>query len=295
MPVKCKICGVEKEFSIVEHLKYEHKITSKEYKERFPNSNVKSVEFSKMNSTTMKVKWSDTKFKDKMKISRKISHNKPEFVKKMSEIIKNKHKENPELFTGFTQWHKTEKFKEWVVSEERISKISETSKKRWENDEYKLKTINSIKKSLNDGRCGKSIEFREKMSIIISKLYSDGTISNESNRYKSGKYTSKKNEEFFYSSSYELEAMKLFDESHNINNWTNKHNIRIKYYYNNLNRHYVPDFLIKFNNGDEYIIEMKGWETEEVLIKQEYTLKQYPNYKLFYSVNDLKKFIYENK
>ena len=39
---------------------------------------------------------------------------------------------------------------------------------------------------------------------------------------------------------------------------------------------------------------MKGWETEEVLVKQQFALKEYPNYKLFYSVEDLKKFIYEN-
>ena len=83
----------------------------------------------------------------------------------MSETLKKKHKENPELFTGFTQWSKTDKYKEWSVSKERIDKISKTSKKRWENNEYREKTINSIKKSLNDGRCDKSIEFREKMSI----------------------------------------------------------------------------------------------------------------------------------
>jgi hypothetical protein len=62
-----------------------------------------------------------------------------------------------------------------------------------------------------------------------------------------------------------------------------------------MNRYYIPDFYVELENGNKFIIEMKGWETEEVLIKQKYTLKQYPNYKLFYSVDDLKKFIYENK
>ena len=69
---------------------------------------------------------------------------------------------------------------------------------------------------------------------------------------------------------------------------------RIKYYYNGLNRNYVPDFRIEFLNGESFIIEMKGWETEEVLVKKEFALKEYQNYKLFYSVNDLKNFIYEN-
>ena len=40
---------------------------------------------------------------------------------------------------------------------------------------------------------------------------------------------------------------------------------------------------------------MKGWNTEEVDIKEYYAKKIYPNYKIFYSVEDLKQFINENK
>ena len=54
------------------------------------------------------------------------------------------------------------------------------------------------------------------------------------------------------------------------------------------------DFYIELTNNKTFVIEMKGWETEEVLVKQQFALKEYPNYKLFYSVEDLKKFIYEN-
>jgi hypothetical protein len=88
--------------------------------------------------------------------------------------------------------------------------------------------------------------------------------------------------------------MKLFDLSTQIKTWTNKHGIRIKYFYNNINRHYVPDFLVEFNNGLSYIIEMKGWKTEEVDVKEYYTKQTYKNYKIFYSVNDLKTFINED-
>jgi hypothetical protein len=230
-----------------------------------------------------------------MKISRKISHNKPEFIEKMSEIVKKKHKETPEIYSGFTSWSKSERFKEWVKSEERIKKISKSSKERWEDDDYRKRTIQTIKERLNDGRCQKSDDFKEKMSEIISKLYSSGKFSNDSNRYKTGTYTSNKQETFYYSSSYELDSMKFLDSIDYVKTWTNKHGIRIKYYYNNMNRYYIPDFYVELENGNKFIIEMKGWETEEVLIKQKYTLKQYPNYKLFYSVDDLKKFIYENK
>lgn len=285
---------MEKECSIVEHLKFNHGLKTHEYKKMFEGSKVKSDYALQKMSDNAKKNWSNDEYVKKQIKIRNITHKNPEFRQKMSETIKKKHRENPELFSGFTQWSKTEKFKEWVVSKERLDKISETSKKRWENDEYREKTIKSITKSLNDGRCEKTKEFRENMSKIISKLYSEGTISNESNKYKTGKYESKVGETFLYSSSYELDSMILFDESPNVKSWTNKHGIRIKYFYNNLNRHYVPDFLIDFLNGETYIIEMKGWNTEEVNVKEYYTKKIYPNYRIFYSVYELKQFLHEN-
>jgi hypothetical protein len=293
--VKCLICGVEKEFSIVEHLKYEHNMKTNDYKNLYSGAKVKSTKFSDQSRDRAKKLWSEDDYKQKQIKIRNITHQNPEFKKKMSEKLKSLHREKPEVFSGFTNWKKTEEFKTWVVSEDRKKKISETSKKRWENNDYRNKTIESIKKSLNDGRCKKNIEFRENMSKKISELYSLGILKNEKNRYKTGVFTSKKNEDFIYASSYELSAMELFDKTKEITNWTNKHGIRIKYYYNDLNRHYVPDFLVDFRNGKSYIFEMKGWYTEEVDVKKYYTLKEYPNYRIFYSIKELKEFINENK
>jgi hypothetical protein len=293
--VKCLICGIEKEFSIVEHLKFEHEMKTIEYKNLYSGANVKSKKHLELLSKRAKKLWSDDNFKQKQKEIRKITHNNPEFKEKMSEKIKQIYNETPEIFSGLTNWRQTEEFKIWVTSENRKKKISESSKKRWEDVDYRKKTIELIKKSLNDGRCKKSIEFRENMSEKISKLYSSGVLKNEKNKYKTGVYTDKNNENFIYSSSYELETMKLFDVTEHIEDWTNKHHIRIKYYYNNLNRHYVPDFLVNFKNGKSYVIEMKGWNTEEVDVKKYYALKEYPNYKIFYSVKELKQFINENK
>lgn len=295
MSVKCLICGIEKKCSIVEHLKHEHKMSSKLYKEKFPNSIVKSKEISEIFSLRAKKMWDNPEYKERMVKIRNITHKDPNFRQKMSEKIKKIHKENPEVFSGFTNWSKTEEFKKWVKSENRIQKISETSKKRWKDNDYRNKTIESIKKVLNDGRCDKSKEFKLKMSEKISQLYSEGIIKNEKNKYKTGKFKSKNNEEFIYSSSYELDSMIFLDSNEDIVKWTNKHGIRIKYYFNGLNRNYIPDFLIELSNGNTYIIEMKGWETEEVIVKEYYAKNIYPNYKIFYSVNDLKKFIYENK
>jgi hypothetical protein len=292
--VKCLICGVEKKCSIVEHLKFDHNMKSKDYKKIFSGAQVKSNDELLKYSERSKKNWQNPLYKEKQIKIRNITHKDPDFKHKMSEKIKKIHLETPELFSAFTSYHKTEKYKEWVSSEDRRNKISKSSKERWEDDEYRKKTIESLIKTLNDGRCKKSIEYRENMSIKISKLYSDGILTNSSNKYKTGKYLSKDNEFFLYSSSYELESMKIFDESDNIVKWTNKHGIRIKYHYNNLNRHYIPDFLIHFKNGLSYIIEMKGWNTEEVDVKEFYAKKIYPNYKIFYNINELKQFINEN-
>lgn len=293
--VKCLICNVEKKCSIVEHIKFEHNLTSKEYKVMFPNSLVKSVEFLKKLSESATNNWKNEEYrKNQIKI-RNITHKDPVFRQKMSDKIKQVHKDTPDVFSGFTKWHTTDKYKKWVISEERIDKISKTSKERWENDKYREKTINSLKEALNDGRCKKSIKYREDMSKKISQLYAEGVISNNSNKYLTGEYNSKNSETFLYASSYELKAMELFDNSDNVKTWTNKHGIRIKYHYNGLNRHYVPDFLVEFNNGISYIIEMKGWNTEEVDVKEYYTKKTYPNYKIFYTIEELKIFINENK
>ena len=131
--VKCLICGIEKECSIVEHLKYTHQLSSKDYKQMFSGSKVKSDEELLKISERSKKNWSDPNYKEQQIKKRNISHQDPTFKKKMSEIIKKKHAENPELFTGLTQYHKTEKFKEWVVSKERIDKISKTTKKRFDH------------------------------------------------------------------------------------------------------------------------------------------------------------------
>jgi hypothetical protein len=289
--VKCLICGIEKEFSIVEHLKFSHNMKSVDYKLLYPDSKVKSELYLTKLSERQKKLWENDDYKNKQIKIRNITHKDPIFRQKMSNTLKKIHNENPNLFSGFTQWSKTEKFKKWVISAERIEKISKTTKERWENPEYKTKARNSIKKKLSDGRCKKSIEYRENMSKKISELYSLGVLYNEKNKYKTGKYNSKNNDEFIYASSYELESMKIFDNTDWISSWTNKHNIRIKYYYNELNRHYVPDFLVDFKNGKSYIIEMKGWHTEEVDVKEFYTKKIYPNYHIFYNINELKIFI----
>lgn len=292
--VKCLICGIEKEFSIKDHLKWTHGLNKEKYQKLYPNAEVTSDKQKKLVSERNKKMWDNIEFKEKMCESRKISHNTIEFKEKMSKISKKRHIENPEFFSGFTSFHKTEAFKEWVVSEERIQKIRESSKKRWENIEYRKKTIQSIKNTLSDGRCKKSKEFRERMSELMCDLYDKGSLTNNTNRYNCGWFINKDGENFYYASKYELNAMIFFDNSDKVLKWTNKHKIRIKYIHDGIQKNYLPDFLVKLSNGVEYIIEMKGWVTDEVIEKVKKSIELFEDkYQIFYNNEDLEKFINE--
>ena len=286
--VKCEICGVEKEFTIKDHLKWSHGLNKKSYLEIYPDGEVTSkLQRSRVSERSKKM-WDSDVYKDKMSKIRKITHNKPEFKQKMSDIMIKIHNEKPELFEKFRNWHKTKEFKEWVKSESRVNKIRESSIKRWGNDEYRKKVIDAMSKSLSDGRCTKSDEFRENMSRIIAEKYANGELTNTCGKYKTGWYLAKDNLNYWFASSYEEKAMIILDNNDNVKKWTNKHGITIKYEINGVKRRYVPDFLVKLKCGKELIIETKGWESEEVNIKAEAAMVIYgENYKLVYKINKI--------
>ena len=43
-----------------------------------------------------------------------------------------------------------------------------------------------------------------------------------------------------------------------VKSWTNRHGIRIPYQLLFITRHYLPDFLVEFNDGSKEIHETKG-------------------------------------
>ena len=74
--VKCKICGIEKQSSIVEHLRHSHKMSCKEYRELFNDAQVKSSEFKLLVSKQQKEVWSNKDYAEKMCLSRQQTHRK---------------------------------------------------------------------------------------------------------------------------------------------------------------------------------------------------------------------------
>lgn len=130
-----------------------------------------------------------------------------------------------------------------------------------------------------------SIEARIKMSKIKTKQIANNEINIKSNnRGRKGWYHSlKNNSNFYFDSLLEKFRMIQLDNDVNVLEWTKNHGIRIEYIYKNLQKITVPDFYIKYCNGDVFVEEVKGWVKEVEIIKkiatENYCLKKNINYR----------------
>jgi hypothetical protein len=162
-----------------------------------------------------------------------------------------------------------------------IKKHSELMKLLWNDSNFKKSFIemqhNLVKKKA----------WQDKISNTISAKILSGEINTFSN-FKCGWYENDKNK-YWYASGLELDSMILMDEL-NIN-WSNNHKIRIKYIKDGNQHYFIPDFLITIH-GLSYIIEMKGFDWDgDTELKSEYAKKEYDNYHIFYSIEELNKFL----
>ena len=109
---------------------------------------------------------------------------------------------------------------------------------------------------------------------------------------KRGYYLNKKNggEEYFHSS-WEENLMKMLDDDINVVNWTKKHSIIIKYKHDGIQKSYLPDFLIEYNDGRKIIEEVKGYIDNVEVFKlkkkacEEYCLNNGITYKINFMKN----------
>ncbi len=130
-----------------------------------------------------------------------------------------------------------------------------------------------------------SIETRIKMSEIKTKQIANNEINIKSNnRGRKGWYLSvKNNKSFYFDSLLEKFRMIQLDNDVSVLEWTKNHGIRIEYMYRNITHITVPDFYIKYCNGDIFIEEVKGWVKEVEIIKkvatENYCLKNNINYR----------------
>ena len=129
---------------------------------------------------------------------------------------------------------------------------------------------NRIKTSIGAKAYWKSLTKKERKSFIekridsYTKNLSEGKYTINSNRWKTGYYTSTiTGKKEWYDSSLELSRMKHYD-SLGIK-WTKKHGIRIPYINSEgTNTYYVPDFYLE---DLKTIEETKGWMQQDVILK----------------------------
>lgn len=150
-------------------------------------------------------------------------------------------------------------------------KIRNKVKKHWETDDRRNKHKTALENYKKDNGYWwlHSPQAREK----ISESTMDRIVNNNHNVYTNcvtGYHTSSKSGvDEYYHSSWELNRMGELDNDNSVVFWTKKHDYIIHYVHNNVTKKYLPDFYIKYVNGDEIIEEVKGYIEDEKV----YTLK----------------------
>lgn len=78
---------------------------------------------------------------------------------------------------------------------------------------------------------------------------------------KKGKLTNLKKspyEEEKYDSALERKYMVELERDPAVKSWTKRHGIKIPYRFLGFKRHYLPDFLVEYQNGEKELHETKG-------------------------------------
>jgi hypothetical protein len=299
--VKCKICGTEKEISIVEHLRHTHKLSVPGYREIYPDADVKSEEAKKLVSEQHKKVWQDENYRKRMCESRQVSHRKESFREAQSKRIKAVYER------GFISWNAglTKESDERVASVGRKNSEHLTGRTK-EDYEYLKKRSEDLVGIIPIGFDQKKWSeekiqaWKEKISKAVSEGIAEGKYSIPKNGYSKGWYEKQNGEKEYYESSWELELMNHLD-SLNIE-WTKKHKIIISYKDETGDeRRYIPDFLITFNNK-KLLLELKGFSRSKPEIESKkksaeiWAIENLASYRLCWSVDEAKfaiKEIYE--
>lgn len=291
--IKCKICGHESKYRLIEHIQKIHKLDINFYKENY--GKVVSDEYSERVSKKSKEKWQDKEYVEKTNKSKEWIYTDINLQQRRVESIKKYYSNGGKTWNdGLTK-----------DNDDRLKSIGDKNKNNLtgrtkENYEYLKEKSDFMKSTWNDSKLLKkwkliqdNIELKKdwknKISETLTNKILNGKI-NTLNSFNNGWYESK-NENHWFSSQLEKDSMLLFDK-YNLQ-WTTKHKIKIEYFIDDERHYYIPDFLIKIKNI-EYIIEMKGFDWDGFTdIKKEYAEKKINNYKLFYTINDLNNFLNE--
>lgn len=249
--------------SIEQHIKIEHNMSNKNYKQQYPKSKLRiswnaglnknnDIRVLKNSEKALNNHWSKNSEKSQ-EIKNKISK-------------KNKGKKRSEKFIENLKSKTKEKNNNYG------KKWSEKNKKNFSDKKKKFYIDNpEVKEKIKQNHWSKKEELKkdiiERHKNLMAILISSGKI-NLNTGYKTGWYKSEKmKQEFYYMSSYELIRMNFLENSDDVISYTKNHNIIIEYNIEGSVKKYIPDFLIELNDGSIILEEVKGYINKKNVFK----------------------------
>lgn len=284
--LKCKLCGHEVKYRLIEHILKKHSdvISLDEYKERY--GEVVSEEYREKYSNIFKNKWKDDEYREKQREKAHIKYT-DDVKAVMSEKYKKALEDGRIKFwnKGLTKY-----------DDERLKQIGENNKNKLtgrtkENYEYLKKHSELMKKisvfsrdnPVNNFSEDQKNEWRKKISETISRKISTGEINGKSN-FKSGWFFGD-NKKVWYQSGLELSIMTFLEE--NKFNWKRCID-RVLYQREDGTYHYyLPDFEILYNNK-RIVFESKGFPDPDIYAKEIESRKIFECFFICYSLDELK-------
>lgn len=288
--IKCKICGHQVKYRLIEHIQKVHKMDIEDYKEKY--GEVVSEEYKQKVSKKSKEKWQDKNYREKTMKSREWIYTDENLNKKRIKSIKKYYKEGGEVWNKGLTKNDDERLKS--IGEKNKHNLSGRTKENYDylnNHSILMKTLwNKSKLKQKWNKIQNDKKLKNDWKNKISKTITEKIKNNELNTLSSFNYGwyKNRNDKYWYSSGLEKDSMMLFDKLELI--WDRCDHI-INYKDKDGNSHrYIPDFKILLNNK-EIIIEMKGFDWDGLTsIKATEASKRY-NYKLFYTIEELKKYL----
>lgn len=123
-------------------------------------------------------------------------------------------------------------------------KISETLTEKYKEEEHHWSGKTHSK------------ETKEKMSKIRKKAWQEGKHDNLLQSYESGEiYSEKMGRDIKYRSSWEKKVIQYLDQNNDVINFRHEP-YSIEYQYDQ-KRHYIPDFLVTYSEGEQKLLEVK--------------------------------------
>lgn len=191
----------------------------------------------------------------KIQIGLKNSQNLKAYYKNNPIIAQTKAKHMRSFLTKDNIEKRSLAIKESYKDPKLLKKLSEISKKRWQNkDLLKTRNIKTSQTWHKRDQAGLYESYKEKMSLMMTNKLLQGK-----KHWKLGTYQSHKmNKSFNFKSSWEENIMKQLDSSTQVVSWSYE-TISIKYYDENHKiRRYIPDFIITLEPGHKILLEVKA-------------------------------------